>query len=1023
MADGRNYVQPEQHITFYNVTGLIERDKNIYYAPQVADLMSQNKESVCESYKSLFDVVCPPPSSDYVDMEISQWNPEDRRLKVRGSVEIFRRGSGVTRDRNILLNYIVLKIDLSRAGDTPYFVGFFITDAVQSGVNTVELTLLPDYFTNTFYWGNTQVLITSFDPFNSLITNAYIERQHYDRVKVTESYYIIDGDVESPSSLEVGKNYTLIPYLINEEDSSQYVDTANVKIQFSQSVVGGSTAYFNRLNVVKRDANWNEISSMLICGIVVDFVARKIVLFAEGRPFHTQVVEEISFDNYFGTSTFITFSLETNQNFHEYAEGVDFAFKSLVSEPENHNQLSDFANMDLFVKTEESYNYRQLFKDLRIPLTFAKPTGVDHVANSIPAEAYTKKSVAEARQYLKDLMEDETTVPVANNIIRACVHYLHIVTNEQITYPTIIEGDTGDSSNPKQYYQAWYNKDFEVENDFPSASQHIVIPFIAEVKGLEAFARYLDGEWISSGQTSEVPHGIAIAGIYQGLNMSGFLTFYDSKSFSQYISNINNKYGYYIQSMFVTPYSELRSYYDSDNDCVVFSGDLVNENTEPTSPLIRKRRGGTWWTGYTYKKIYSPTKVIEDYDDAVISSPTLVMLPFEKVELNANQTEFASVPDVIFELQGTISSPTGVVLKTYVEQGETKSYYDDDILGFGFLVGTKGFEYRTASGDIKKQVVDLEYSVGKEDLIRSYYEPVLEMEPYSFYSISMSEIEAPLDRKRYYQMDNGSPYYPDVDVFYRKSRVPLYYNQAVNTMVKIGVIPEYTINGISQRYYSDELMFVTTSGVTVKVDSFASFMYVMSPQLKAQSHLAVYNAQRDMEKAVISSVGNAVAGAVNQNPAGAIHGLTGILNQQITNEQNIHNVQTNIKAQKASAGNKADTFLQAGSDYIYELNLDEYCVMLNHYRIDEVSYKSIAKMLERYGYFVNLYDHLNIYNRIGYNYIKLAGFDFNESNIKVSDKQMEAIDTIFKQGVTLLHQKDYLHTTSHNYEVVLDLVE
>lgn len=1020
MADGRNYVQPEQHITFYNVTGLIERDKNIYYAPQVADLMSQHKTSVCESYKSLFDVVCPPPSSDYADMKISQWNPEDRVLKVRGSVDMFRKGSYAIHIGERLLNYIVLKVEKN---SSVFYYAFFITDAVQSGVNTVELTLLPDYFTNTFYWGNTQDLTISFDPFNSLITNAYVERQHYDRVKVTESYHIIDGDVESPSSLDVNKHYVLIPYLINEEDSTQYEDPSDVSIQFSFSRLGRTT-YYDRLKVVKRDANWNVVSSMLICGIRVDFYNRKIVLYKSRNIFQTQVVEEILFDNYFGTSTFITFSFETNQNLHENAESIsDFTFKSLVSEPENHNQLSDFANMDLFVKTEESYNYRQLFKDMRIPLTFAKPTGVDHIANSIPAEAYTKKSVTEARQYLKDLMEDETTVPVANNIVRACIHYLHIITNEQITYPTIIEGDTGDSTNPKQYYQSWYNKDFDVENDFPSASQHIVIPFIAEVKGLEAFARYLDGEWISSGQTSEVPHGIAIAGAYQGLNLSGFLTFYDSKSFSEYLSTINNKYGYYIQSMFVTPYSELRSSYDADNDCVVFRGDLVNEYTEPTSPLIRKRRAGTWWTGYTYKKIYSPTKVIEDYDDAVISSPTLVMLPIKKIELNANQTEFASIPDVTFELQGTISSPTGVVLKTYEEQGETKTYYDKNILGYGFLVGTKGFEYRTASGDVKKQVVDLEYSVGKEDLLRSYYEPVLEMEPYSFYSISMSEIEAPLDRKRYYQMDNGSPYFPDVDVFYRKSRVPLFYNQAVNTMVKIGVIPEYTINGITQRYYSDELMFVTTSGVTVKVDSYASFMYVMSPQLKAQSHLAVYNAQRDMEKAIISGVGNAVAGAVNQNPAGAIQGLTGIINQQITNEQNIYNVATNIKAQKASAGNKADTFLQSGSDYIYELNLDEYCVMLNHYRIDEASYNSIAKMLERFGYYVRLYDHLNIYNRIGYNYIKLAGFDFDESNIKVSDKQMEAINTIFTQGVTLLHQKDYLHTNSHNYEVVLDLVE
>lgn len=1041
MADGENYIQAEQYITFYNVTGLIERDKNIYYAPQVSSLLQQDKYFVCEAYKSLFDSVCPPPSSDYKDMKISQWNPEDRKLRVRGSVDSFRKGSGIRASVEVTptLNYAVLKVDKSSRTHPTFYYGFFITGAFQSGVNTVELTLLPDFFTNTFYWGNTSQLTSDFDPFNSLIANAFIERQHYDRVKVISRTYLNEGDdEEQPSSYEANKPCYLSGWQIGNRESEDYESGDRVSLFTYISVSQLQTIYVNGITLEKRNKNdYSLVSTDTICGVEVDFALETIRVCKQQGTSGTYIISEtVTFSDYqSGSWRYVINLSQIGTIIHDNHYGsITFNFIDLLAYPVTASQLSDLDNMDIFVKTEESYNYRQMFKDLRVPVNFNTDRvrfGYDNVVNKIPAEAYTKKTVAEARTYLHYLCSDGVgRADEADAICQACIHYLHIITNEQITYPTIIEGNTGDTSNPKQYYQAWYNKDFEVENDFPSASQHIVVPFIVQTKGLEAFARYLDGEWITAGTTSEVTHGIAIHAYYKNLVVrpqliggSNFVTYYDSKVFSQYISEINDKYGYYIQSMFVTPYSELPCSYSWEEDCVVFNGKLVNDDIDPTSPLIRKRRGGTWWSGYTYKKIYSPTKVIEDYDNAVVISPTVVMLPLNKIEVNSNQTEFSSIPAVIYELTGTIASPTGCYLKTYTDHGGTKTYYDDYIMGFGFLVGTKGFEKTDGSGDTYRQVLDIEYSLSTETLVRNFYEPVLEMEPYSFYSLSMSEIETALDRKRYYQMEDGNPVYSDIDVFSRHYKIPLYYNQAVNTMVKIGVIPEYTINSISQRYYNDELMFVTTSGVTVKVDSYSSFMYVMSPQLKAQSHLAVYNAQKDMEKALINGLASTIAGAASQNPAGAVQGIAGILTQQITNEQNLHNVSTNIKAQKASAGNKADTFQQAGSDYIYELNLNEYNVMLNHYRIDELSYNSISKMLERYGYYVNLYDHLNIYNRKGYNYIKLAGFDFNESSIKVTDEQMKSIDTIFKAGVTLLHEKDYLESSSHNYEVSLDNIE
>lgn len=1007
------YIQPSQKISFYNVTGLIERDKNIFYSPRIEDLLEQHKNTVCESYKSLFDVVCPPPFTELTDLVISQWNPEDRQLKVNCSVDYFRKGSA---GRNTL-NYAIIEVD---RGTEKFYYGYFITDARQGGANSSYVSLQLDEFTNVCYLSNTKSITIDFNPLKSFIANAFVERQHYDRVKVTESYRIVDGNVESPSSLEIGKHYTLIPYLINEADSEEYEETANVSIQFSVTRFGRTT-YSNNLKVVKRDANWNEISSMVICGIRIDFVARKIVLYDTRLPFTTHVVEEIPFNDYYGTSTFITFSFYTYQNFHENAEGVDnLTFKSLVSEPENHNQLSDFANMDLFVKTEESYHYRQLFKDSRIPLTFNNfktRFGENNILNKIPAEAYTKKTVAEARSYLQYLCSDGVNrYEEADAICQACIHYLHIVTTDQITYPTVIKGKNSD--NEDLYFMAYYNKDYEVDKTFPSASQHIVIPFIAEIKGLESFARYLNGEWITGDEPVE--HGINIHGYYKG-HYAGSLGYYDSSDFSSFISQINDKYGYYIQSMFVTPYCDIPCSYDVETDCVIFNADVVNMTSQPKTPLRKRVRKGTWWGGYEYKHYTTISKYLEDYDSEVIEEPTVVLLPFEKVQVepdtnNNNKMRFVETPSVMFEVGGTIDAPSSFT---------TTNEFTEKIMCFGLLVGKKGFE-NEFEGSVGRQILELKYGTSREELERYFYEPILEMEPYSFYSISMSEIESVLDRKRYYQMDTGQPLISDYDVFERKYHIPLLYNQAVNTMVKIGVIPEYTINNITQRYYSEALLFTTTSGVTVKVESYQAFMYVMAPKLQMQERLAYYNAVMEGRKSIVRGIGQIGSGVAGGNVGSAVGGVINagvdVINTGLSNEQNIVNTLATIQSEKASAGQKADTFSQAGSDYVYELNLDEYCVMLNHYRIDELSYNSIAKALERYGYYVNRYDELNCFSRKGYNYIKLIAFDFDESDIKLTESQMNTINTILKQGVTLLHEKDYLHTNLHNYEVVLELV-
>ena len=78
-----------QTVTFYNTTGVIEKEKNVYYVPRFSKTGATVGQEVRTAYLNAFNVVC-PPSSAYTDINISQWSPQDRTLVVRGNVDDFR---------------------------------------------------------------------------------------------------------------------------------------------------------------------------------------------------------------------------------------------------------------------------------------------------------------------------------------------------------------------------------------------------------------------------------------------------------------------------------------------------------------------------------------------------------------------------------------------------------------------------------------------------------------------------------------------------------------------------------------------------------------------------------------------------------------------------------------------------------------------------------------------------------------------------------------------------------------------
>ena len=92
-----------QSITFYNTTGIIDREKNIYLAPRTSKYSSLIGYEIRSVFLNVLQTVC-PPSSAYKNIDISQWSPQDRTLKVKGNVDDFR----LITDEGDCLNYFIL---------------------------------------------------------------------------------------------------------------------------------------------------------------------------------------------------------------------------------------------------------------------------------------------------------------------------------------------------------------------------------------------------------------------------------------------------------------------------------------------------------------------------------------------------------------------------------------------------------------------------------------------------------------------------------------------------------------------------------------------------------------------------------------------------------------------------------------------------------------------------------------------------------------------------------------------------
>lgn len=287
-----------------------------------------------------------------------------------------------------------------------------------------------------------------------------------------------------------------------------------------------------------------------------------------------------------------------------------------------------------------------------------------------------------------------------------------------------------------------------------------------------------------------------------------------------------------------------------------------------------------------------------------------------------------------------------------------------------------------------------------ENFKTNYVEPLIEQEPYCFYSLSyIGGIEVPLNKYRYFNTLYGLHY-----------DIRLKYIESNTDAVKIGVIPFYQ----GTYCYTEGLVLTLSTSLPVESDSYLNFYYQNKAQMKNQ--FAV-NGIEFANNLFQNAVGGGERGSLMQSAGvGGITALSGMASSVGNFITNYSETYMNQKALLADIGQRPNVIKQTGSDIVYDLRTGEYGLNYNYYRIDTLSYNSISKYLERFGYLVNLYDTLHTMDRVGWNFIKVVSFDY-EANITIP--QEEAIRAIFSDGVTLLHDKTYL-TTGHNFETILE---
>lgn len=652
-------------------------------------------------------------------------------------------------------------------------------------------------------------------------------------------------------------------------------------------------------------------------------------------------------------------------------------------------------NSTFFVNYPETFSYKFQWRPYRHMLPLFTTTDIN--LQEMNELYYELKSVTTQNQLANYInrLNNEGREDLLKCIASIFVKYINIQYKE---YKAINSIWVANGQTTKTYAICVAGNSIDKEGNVASQVIHIVKPVIDIPKELSNIKK----EWLRIDGEFDFDYG--------DNHYNNFITL-DSG-----ITDSYTKYGYlggylgsqqYVLSSFITKHSPLAKqiigFKNNSNLTFSIRFRLEDPFIYHNENYLQNVEAGKGFSFKKYRNEVLPQQMI------INDSAMLVTIPLQSDIINFD-TEDDSIKNDPY---------------LYIDEVENiiAGYSDEHLYSpnsrWGFIIG------KYENTDMALSFSDNEGSV--PDLINDYYEPLLESEPYSFYSLSLYENETPLNKHRYYQ---------NFDIDENKYYVDLITNVSYNDAYKIGVIPVYALYGQKQIYYSEALVMTLPSGLTIVESSYFNYYLQNKAQMKSQYAINSVNYEYANKATAITGASNTLkgtlTGGIKAGGTGTIAGLVGgvvdtardfALNTlEYSKSNDITEIQQ--KAKLSDVGAKPDTVRQAGSDIVYELSISDLGVHYNFYTIDTISYINISRLLERTGYKVDLFDELNPFNRVVLNYIKLIGFDFVEDNIKISVEQSNAISSIFMKGVTLLHDKEKFHElgnrTVHNYEKILE---
>jgi len=326
-----------------------------------------------------------------------------------------------------------------------------------------------------------------------------------------------------------------------------------------------------------------------------------------------------------------------------------------------------------------------------------------------------------------------------------------------------------------------------------------------------------------------------------------------------------------------------------------------------------------------------------------------------------------------------------------------------------------------------EQISNLKLKYDIKNVQENYFDNILNFEPYTFYSLSwLGTVEQPINRKKFY---TDSFDYINYQIEYK-----LILNNISTTTEQL--LPYFNLNGYKFASYNDAMSLVVSDSLPIDEDSYYTYLNNNKTQMKNQ--FAVNNASQgaNFANSILGGYGSVASGAIQGSMStmsyggvlsggetgallGGISGFANVIKSAITWGTSNAIIGMNQRAKLADMGAMPDNLRITGTSAIQMLRTGEIGIYLNHYSLDELSYNSICKYLERYGYVVNIYDTLHTFTRKGWDYVKTIDFEFNEQQVVLTIPEEEAIRRIFSEGVTLLHDESYF-IAGHNYEVILD---